>query len=163
MRNKKTLCTAAAGVTKSDPVNDGKQKLDDDDLRSALTALAAHDDWTATKEWDAIGRQLLSLAQRDSRSWRSRASEYEGAYLAGAVEFLRRHPESVMAADRPWGLLVARGRFSGRGAIGAEATRGLTGRDPVTHRVRRSDLPQVVSLDHIIDLVVDRTRPSSAW
>jgi len=118
-----------------------------DGLRRALATMVAEGSYAGRPEWEAIGRQVLTLADRDGWRWRRHASEYQDAYVLAAIEFLRDHPESVINARNPWGLVVTRGRFAGEWAVGAQATCGLTDRDPVSHRVRFADVPRVVSLN----------------
>lgn len=103
-------------------------------------------------EWDIVGAHALALAERDAHDWPSHADEYVGAYVAEVFTLLRRRPDVVANASRPWGVLVNSGRRAGQYAVSLEALGGLTGRDPVNHRVRLSDVPRVVSLESLAEL-----------
>lgn len=80
-----------------------------DGLRRALATMVAKGSYAGRPEWEAIGRQVLTLADRDGWHWLRHASEYQDAYVLAAIEFLRDHPESVVDARNPWGLVVTRG------------------------------------------------------
>ena len=70
----------------------------------------------------------------------------------------------MIDADRPWALLIARGRAAARAAVTAEAKVGITARDPVTHRVRIAELKtvQVSSYDTLTDRIETRPDPRPA-
>ena len=124
-------------------------ELDDDFLRNALAGVSTSRDHPAPELWEAIGEYVLALAERHARRWQRHACEYQDGFIAGAIEFLRGHPQEVINACSPWGLVVTNGRFAGQRAAGAQATGGLVDRDPVTHRVRFNRIPPVASFDHL--------------
>jgi hypothetical protein len=107
-------------------------------------------------EWEIVGGHTLALAERDAKDWPTHADEYVGAYVAEVFTLLRRRPDVVANASRPWGVLVNSGRRAGQYAVSLEALGGLTGRDPVNHRVRLSDVPRVVSLESLAELGGDQ-------
>jgi hypothetical protein len=128
------------------PAVDRPDASSDSWLRSALTDLDLNG-FDGQKDWEAIGAMALAFARRDGRHWRNHADEYVGAYVAAVISLFRERAASVIQARSPWGLAVAKGRFAGQTAVGAEATCGLTDRDPVSHRVRFADVPRIVSFD----------------
>ena len=147
------MTTSSPGAVRTGPA-EPEPLYDDEKLRVNLRLLSGRRDWTGVPEWEAIGRQLVSLAERDSRSWPGHAAEYQGAFLTATVELLRRRPQSVIAADRPWGLLVARGRFAGRTAACEQAYCGITGRDTarqfgVVRLGSLQDVATAVAIDRI--------------
>lgn len=121
-------------------------------LRRVLERLVAGRDVTGQAEWEIVGRHVLALAERDALDWPSHASEFIGAYAAEVIALFRRYPQTVADAERPWGLAVAKGRLAGRYAVGLETLVGLTGRDEVSHRVRMTSAPRVVSLENLAEL-----------
>lgn len=139
--------TADGGEDTRDPAS----AMSDDDLRRAVTAMAALPRWPGRPEWEAIGEQLTALADRESRAWPRHPEEFQGAYVTAGVELLRRRPDAVLAADHPWGLLATQGRFAGRAAVASEVAIGLTDRDPVRHRVRPRSLPAVSSYERLVE------------
>lgn len=142
--NQKRNCPSrASDEVAADPATDNG-------LRLRLTRLVDQHQF-AGADWEAIGTQLLWLAERDAWRARHHSSEFISAFLAAAIELLRQHPQTVLSARSPWGLVVTKGRCAGRNAAGAEATCGLTDRDPGTHHVRFANLPLVVSLDSIVE------------
>ena len=124
-------------------------ELDDDFLRNALADVSTGRDRLAPELWEAIGQYVLTLAERHARGWQRHACEYQDGFIAGAIEFLRGHPQEVINAGSPWGLVASNGHFAGQRAAGAQATGGLVDRDPVTHRVRFNRIPPVTSFDHL--------------
>jgi hypothetical protein len=144
---RQTVATDQGGEDALDPTH----AMSDDDLRRALAALASLPDWPGRPEWEAIGGQLAALAERDSRERPRHAGEFQGAYVTAGVDLLRRSPDAVIAAARPWGLLAAQGRSAGRAAVAGEVAVGLTDRDPVRHRVRPCALPKVGSYERLVE------------
>lgn len=122
-------------------------------LRLTLAKIASGNAVDGTAEWEAIGRHVIGLAERDAKQWQRHASEYAGEYVAAVVELLRDRPEAVISADSPWGLAVSTGRRAGQRAVGAEAACGLTARDLRTHRPSHVGAPRVVSLDQLIETI----------
>jgi hypothetical protein len=136
------LATPASEV----PASDGPC-LPDVELRCVLEKLIAGQSVAGMAEWEQVGAQVLTLAERDAQQWRRHASEYVGAYSMAVIEFFRKRPRVAANAASPWGLAVAKGRLAARHAVGAEALCGLTCRDPITHHTRFADAPHVVSLE----------------
>ena len=137
---------------------DAADVASDEGLRRALSGLIDRAEFAGTREWEAIGTQVLALAARDARHWLPHASEHASAYTSAVIEFLRCRPQGVIQARSPWGLLVTKGRNAGRRAVGAQVRCGLTGRDAVAHRTRHSTTPRVLSLDWLADAAVARER-----
>lgn len=153
-----SICTSTATARTNrdlgDPPSTAESPADpttDTGLRATLSSLVAEHRFTGSPEWEAIGAHLLLLAERDAWRGHHHAAEFTGAYVAAGVELLRRHPDAVLSARSPWGLVVTKARHAGQHAVGAEATCGLTDRDPQTHHVRFANVPRVVSLDGIVE------------
>ena len=138
-------------------VEESVDPASDSGLRLLLAGLVERHCFLGTAEWEAIGAHLLALAERDAWRVHRHAAEFTSAFVAAAIEVLRRHPQTVLSADSPWGMLVTRGRHAGEDAAGAEATCGLTNRDPRTHHVHFASLPLVVSLDGLVEGRAART------
>jgi hypothetical protein len=116
-----------------------------DGLVAALTHLRGRP-FAGTPQWEAIGAQVLYLAERDVCPWPRHSAEYSGAFTFGCIDFLVRRTTTVLNARSPWGLLITTGRRHAKSALGAEMACGLTARDPVTHRRRYADAATVISL-----------------
>lgn len=127
----------------------------DEGLRSALGRLVDQEEFRGGKDWEAIGAQVLSLAERQARHWHRHAAEYASAFTVAVVELLRSRPEVVLNAGSPWGLAMASGRYAAERAVAEQATGGLTGRDRVSHRLRVSAAPLLVSLEALSEAADD--------
>lgn len=121
-------------------------------LQSVLARLACGEDVLGSAEWELVGKHVLALAERDAVDWARHADEFIGAYATEGIALIRRRPDTLLRAQSPWGVVVAKGRLEGRYAVGLEAVVGLTGRDATNHRIRLADAPRVVSMESLIDL-----------
>jgi len=122
---------------------------DDDGLRAAVQHCVQFPDEEHANIWHEIGAELLRRANRDVPRSSLHGSEFISAYIASAMDSLKRRPDRVINARSPWGLLVISARRVAVQAVAQEVAVGLTARDPLTHRNRPASLPKMLSLDRM--------------
>jgi hypothetical protein len=143
-----TQASTPATTSRSD---DSVDVATDAGLRAALGWMTHNPRRRGCAIWEAVGSELLTRAQRHSWRWPRHASDFVSGYVVGALDALTDRPESVRQARSPWAVVDTIGRRAGQHAAGEAATGGLVARDPVTHRVRLSLVPKVVSLELLAD------------
>jgi hypothetical protein len=132
-------------------------------LRAAVEHLQRHPDDKHADIWRGIGAEMLARADRDMHRAGRHTSEFVGAYVASALESLKRHPELVLRARSPWGVLVINARRDAMRAVAMEMAVGLTARDPLTHRPKFSKLPKVISWTGFVWSMTGTSRIADEW
>jgi hypothetical protein len=122
----------------------------DTGLRDALAEFAHARGTMSGSVWHQIGSELLNRAHSEARHVRRQdADEFVSAYLCSAMHTLISRPETIVAATRPWALLVHIAARQARRTVEFSRSGGLTARDPVSHHRRAG--PTVISLDWLRD------------
>jgi len=122
-----------------------------DGLRRTLVAITGRPAEEHGREWEAIAVEVMDRADRDCQAPDRHYDEFVGAYALAALELLKVHPQRLLQARNPWGMLTTIGRRAGRNAVAQNMNCGLTARDERAHKVVPSAAPKVYSLDALCE------------
>lgn len=122
---------------------------ENEQLRSALLTISALTRRQRLRHpaWQAIGVAIRARAQRAARDWPRDADEFTSAFIVGAFAYLDKHVDTLIAAQSPWGLLLAAAQRDGELAVKRLRCAGLVVTDRSGHKDAPEKVPPLVSFD----------------